>query len=60
MIVETKTKFQDFDRWFLKCPFDKTDHLITPETNAEFFPKNFILIDLISKKTQDKTFEMKS
>lgn len=58
MIKETKEKFKDWDRWLLKCPFDQIGHLLTPETKAEHFPKNFILIEMISNRGHEETFNI--
>ena len=44
----------------MKCPFDQIGHLLTPETKAENFPKNFILIEMITKRERDETFNIQS
>ena len=50
-LIETeRDKFKEFDRWFLRCPFDQKEHLIKPETTVDDFPKNFVLIDLLKNK----------
>ena len=50
LIITTRQRNNGFKRWFLKCPFDFQDHLISDDTTVEDFPKNFVLADLIQEK----------
>ena len=43
-----------FENWLLKCPFDNTTYLIKKKSNADDFPKNFFLIDLIQNTIKNK------
>lgn len=54
MIEATKSKFNQFERWLLKCPFDKREHLIKRETTVKDFPVNYELNELLKEAEEAK------